>query len=276
MGIECIFVDIDADENTLNAAFKPNTKAVFAETIANPALVVLDIEKFARVSHKNGVPLIVDNTLATPILCKPFEFGADILLHATSKYMDGHAVQVGGVIVDSGKFDWSNGNFSDMTEPDISYHGISYTEVYKQSAYIVKARIQLMRDYGSYSAAHSAFFLNLGLETLLLRMERYCYNGLKVAEYLSKSDKIQSVIYLGLSSDKYYHLAQKYLKGTSDVISFIIKGGKPNALKFMNYEAPVLLYYNIILFSFLFFLFISRVRVICLLCSTILSTSSFP
>lgn len=234
LGIECVFVDIDAGEDSLHAAFKPNTKAIFAETIANPALVVLDIEKYARVAHSHGVPLIVDNTFASPVLCKPFEHGADIVLHSTSKYMDGHAVQVGGVIVDSGKFDWTNGNFPDMTEPDISYHGTRYTEVYGDSAYIVKARIQLMRDYGTYPAAHSAFLLNLGLETLPLRMERYCYNGLKVAEYLSKSDKVESVIYPGLPSDKYYELAQKYLKGTSGVISFIVKGGKANAMKFMN------------------------------------------
>lgn len=234
LGIECIFVDCDADEEALHAAFKSNTKVVFAETLSNPALAVLDIEKFADVAHAHNVPLIIDNTFATPILCKPFEYGADIVLHSTSKYMDGHAVQVGGVIVDGGTFDWTNGNFPDMTEPDRSYHGISYTGSYKESAYIVKARIQLMRDYGSYPAANSAFLLNLGLETLSLRMERYCYNAQKVAEYLNKDPHIESVIYPGLPSDKYYLLARKYLKGCSGVISCIVKGGKQNAVKFMD------------------------------------------
>ncbi len=234
LGIECIFVDCDANEETLHTAFQPNTKAVFAETLSNPALAVLDIEKFARVAHAHGVPLIVDNTFATPILCKPFEYGADIVLHSTSKYMDGHAVQVGGVIVDSGKFDWSNGNFPDMTEPDVSYHGISYTKDYGESAYIVKARIQYMRDFGTYPAANSAFLLNLGLETLPLRMERYCYNAGKVAEYLYQSPKIESVVYPGLPSDKYHALAKKYLKGASGIVSCVIKGGKQNAIKFMD------------------------------------------
>ncbi len=234
LGIECIFMDVDADEETLHTAFKPNTKAVFAETLSNPALAVLDIEKFARVAHAHGVPLIVDNTFATPVLCKPFEYGADIVLHSTSKYMDGHALQVGGVIVDSGKFDWTNGNFPDMTEPDVSYHGISYTKDYEESAYIVKARIQLMRDFGAYPAAMSAFLLNLGLETLSLRMERYCYNAGKVAEYLYQSPKIESVVYPGLPSDKYHDLAKKYLKGASGVVSFVVKGGKQKAIKFMD------------------------------------------
>lgn len=234
LGIECIFVDIDADEETLINAFKPNTKAVFAETIANPALAVLDFEKYARVAHQHGVPLIVDNTFASPILCKPFEFGADIIIHSTSKYMDGHAVQVGGVIVDSGKFDWKNGNFPDLTEADSSYHGTRYTELYGTSAYIVKARIQLMRDYGAYPAAHSAFLLNLGLETLSLRMERHCFNGQQVAEYLFKSNKVEKVIYPGLPTDRYYQMTQKYLKGAGGVISFIIKGGKTSAMRFMN------------------------------------------
>src|SRR5699024_1320528 len=157
MGIECIFVDCDADEETLNKAFKPNTKAVFGETLANPSLAVLDIEKFAKAAHAHNIPLIIDNTFATPVLCKPIEFGADIVIHSTSKYMDGHAVQIGGVIVDSGTFNWQNGNFPEMTDPDITYHGISYTETYGQSAYIIKARMQLMRDYGVYPAAHSAF-----------------------------------------------------------------------------------------------------------------------
>lgn len=234
LGIECIFVNPDADEEEINKAFKPNTKAVFGETIANPALTVLDIEKFARVAHAHNVPLIIDNTFATPVLCRPFEFGADIVVHSTTKYMDGHAVQVGGVIVDSGKFNWANGNFPEFTEPDESYHGISYTQTYKESAYIIKARMQLMRDYGTYPAAHSAFLLNLGLETLALRMERYCENALKVAKYFQNSDKIDGVIYPGLETDKYYPLAKKYLKGASGVISLNIKGGKENAVKFMD------------------------------------------
>ena len=234
-GIECIFVDEGADEATLAAAFRPNTKVVFAETLANPALTVLDIEKFARVAHAHSVPLIIDNTFATPILCKPFDFGADIVVHSTSKYMDGHAVQVGGVIVDSGKFDWvGSGKFPQLVEPDESYHGISYTQNYAESAYITKARMQLMRDYGAYPAAHSAFLLNLGLETLALRMERYCENALKVAQYFQASDKIEAVRYPGLPGDKYHALAQKYLKGASGVIGLDIKGGKANAIKFMD------------------------------------------
>lgn len=233
-GIECIFVDADADEETLNAAVKSNTKLIFGETIANPALNVLDIEKFARVAHSHGIPLIVDNTFATPILCRPFEFGADIVTHSTSKYMDGHAIQVGGVIVDSGRFDWSNGRFPGLTEPDESYHGITYVGNYGKAAYITKARMQLMRDYGVYPAAHSAFLLNLGLETLAVRMERYCKNAMQVAEYLNASDKIEKVIYPGLLGDRYHLLAQKYLRGASGVITFIIKGGKENAVKFMD------------------------------------------
>ncbi|MDL2281203.1 O-acetylhomoserine aminocarboxypropyltransferase/cysteine synthase [Selenomonadales bacterium OttesenSCG-928-I06] len=234
MGIECIFIDGDATEAEIQAAFKPNTKAVFGETLANPALTVLDIEKFAKVAHANNVPLIIDNTFATPILCKPIEFGADIVVHSTSKYMDGHAVQVGGVIIDSGNFDWHSGNFPGLTEPDPSYKGIIYTETYGKAAYIIKARMQLMRDFGVYPAAHSAFLLNLGLETLALRMERYCENALKVAKFFEASDKVEKVIYPGLESDKSYTLAQKYLKGCSGVISFVIKGGKENAVKFMD------------------------------------------
>lgn len=234
LGIECIFVDSDADEETIDAAVRGNTKLIFGETIANPALNVLDIEKFAGVAHRHGIPLIVDNTFATPILCKPFEFGADIVVHSTSKYMDGHAVQVGGVIVDSGKFNWANGKFPGMTEPDESYHGITYVGRYGKAAYITKARMQLMRDYGVYPAANSAFLLNLGLETLAVRMERYCENALKVARYFEASDKIEKVSYPGLESDRYYLLAKKYLKGASGVISFIIKGGKKNAVKFMD------------------------------------------
>ena len=234
LGIECIYVNQDASEDEINAAFRPNTKAVFGETLANPALTVLDIEKFARAAHSHGLPLIVDNTFATPILCKPFEFGADIVIHSTSKYMDGHAVQVGGVIVDSGNFDWNNGNFPSMTEPDESYHGLSYLKMYGKSAYIIKARMQLMRDFGVYPAAHSAFLLNLGLETLAMRMKLYCENAMIVAKYLSKSDYVEKVIYPGLEGDEYYALAQKYLKGASGVISFVMRGGKENAIRFMN------------------------------------------
>lgn len=233
-GVECIFVNPGDDESAISAAFKPNTKAVFGETLANPALSVLDIEKFARAAHAHGVPLIIDNTFPTPILCKPFRFGADIVIHSTSKYMDGHALQVGGVIVDSGNFDWANGNFPDFTEPDESYHGISYTGAYGKAAYIIKARMQLMRDFGAYPSAHSAFLLNIGLETLALRMQRYCENALKVAEYLAASGKIESVAYPGLAGDKYYGLAKKYLSGASGVISFVIKGGKQNAVRFMD------------------------------------------
>ncbi|MHC1696317.1 MAG: O-acetylhomoserine aminocarboxypropyltransferase/cysteine synthase family protein [Eubacteriales bacterium] len=234
LGIECIFVDCDADEESINAAVKDNTKLIFGETIANPALCVLDIEKFARVAHDNDIPLIIDNTFATPILCKPFEHGADIIIHSTSKYMDGHAVQVGGVIVDSGRLNWANGKFPGFTQPDASYHGITYVDTYGKAAYIIKARMQLMRDYGAYPAANSAFLLNLGLETLAVRMDRYCQNALKVAEYFASSDKIERVSYPGLKNDKYYPLTQKYLKGASGVISIVIKGGKDNAVKFMD------------------------------------------
>ncbi len=234
LGIECIYIDPNASEEEISKAFKPNTKAMFGETIANPALTVLDIEKFAKIAHAHNVPLIVDNTFATPILCRPIEFGADIVIHSTSKYMDGHAVQTGGVIVDSGNFDWANGNFPEFTEPDESYHGISYVQTYGKSAYIVKARMQLMRDFGCYPAANSSFLLNLGLETLAVRMKQYCENALKVAKYFESSDKVESVTYPGLESDKGYKLAQKYLSGCSGVISFVIKGGRPNAIKFMD------------------------------------------
>lgn len=235
LGIECIFVDLDAPDEEIQKHVKPNTKLFFGETIANPALTVLDIERIANLAHKNGVPLIVDNTFATPCLCRPIEFGADIVVHSTSKYMDGHAVQVGGVIVDSGKFDWTNGKFPMMTEPDDSYHGIVYTKDYAFAPYIVKARMQLMRDFGCYPAANSSFLLNLGLETLAVRMDRYCENAMKAAEFFEKSDKVLSVHYPSLKSDKYYELAKKYLpKGASGVISLSIKGGRDNAVKFMD------------------------------------------
>lgn len=234
-GIECIFVDSDADEETIQKAFKPNTKAVFGETLANPALVVFDIEKWAAIAHKNNVPLIVDNTFATPMLCKPIEFGADIVTHSTTKYMDGHALQVGGVIVDSGNFDWTCGKFPEFTEPDETYHGVIYTKDFGRSAYIIKARMQLMRDFGAYPAAHSSFLLNLGLETLPVRMERYCQNALTVARFLESSDKIESVKYPGLESDPDHERAKKYLpKGCSGVISIVIKGGRDKAVEFMD------------------------------------------
>ena len=234
LGIECIFVDKNAPDEEIHAAFKPNTKLVFGETIANPALTVFDIERFANIAHSHNVPLIIDNTFATPVLCKPFEFGADIVIHSTTKYMDGHAVQGGGVIVDSGNFDWSKGNFPELTEPDESYHGIIYSETYGKLAYILKARMQLMRDFGCYPAAHSAFLLNLGLETLPFRMKQYCENALAVAKYLNEHDMVESVSYPGLESDPCYELGRKYLKGCSGVISFVIKGGRDTAMKFMD------------------------------------------
>lgn len=235
LGIECIFVSPDASDDELRKAFKPNTKCVFGETIANPALTVLDIERFAKIAHEKGVPLIIDNTFATPILCRPFDWGADIIIHSTSKYMDGHAVQVGGVIVDSGKFDFTNGNFPDFTEPDESYHGVVYTRDYAFAPFIVKARMQLMRDFGCYPAANSSFLLNLGLETLALRMKQYCENALKVAKFFKEQDKIEEVIYPGLEGDKYYELAKKYTPmGASGVISIVVKGGRDNAVKFMD------------------------------------------
>ena len=234
MGIECIFVKPNADEEEIHAAFRHNTKAVFGETLANPALTVLDIEKYARIAHAHRVPLIVDNTFATPILCKPIDYGADIVLHSTTKYLDGHALQVGGVIVDSGNFDWTNGNFPELVQPDESYHGISYVETYGKAAYIIKARMQLMRDFGVYPAAHSAFLLNIGLETLAIRMQRYCENAMIVAKFLAQSDLIDEVVYPGLEDDPSYALAQRYLKGASGIISFIVKGGKANAIRFMD------------------------------------------
>ena len=234
-GIECIFVDVDATEEEIQSKIKSNTRAIFGETLTNPSLQVLDIEKFARVAHKNGIPLIVDNTFPTPILCKPIEYGADVVIHSTSKYMDGHAVQVGGVIVDSGKFDYTNGNFPEFTEPDESYHGTIYTKDYAFAPYIVKARMQLMRDFGAYPSGNSGFLLNLGLETLGIRMEKYCSNAIKVARYLEGTGKFESVNYPGLKSSKYYDLAMKYLpNGQSGVISLVIKGGYDNAVKFMD------------------------------------------
>lgn len=234
-GISFTFVAPDADEAEIRAAFRPETKAVFGETIANPALTVLDIEKFAKIAHENNVPLIIDNTFATPILCRPFEFGADVIIHSTTKYMDGHAMVLGGAIVDSGKFDWTSGKFPELTEPDESYHGVVYTRDFGSAAYITKARVQLMRDLGSAMSPMSAFLLNVGLETLALRVERHSENALKVAEFLGGNDKISWVNYPGLSDSPYKALADKYLpRGTSGVISFGIKGGKPAAVKFMD------------------------------------------
>lgn len=236
LGIECIFVDADAAPEEIEKAFRPNTRAVFGETLANPALTVFDIEKFAALAHAHKVPLIVDNTFATPVLCRPFEFGADIVVHSTTKYMDGHAVQGGGVIVDSGKFDWTNGNFPDFVEPDESYHGVSYTKAFGSMAYIIKARMQLMRDFGCYPAANSAFLLNLGLETLPVRMRQYCINAMDTAKFLEGHSKVTSVNYPGLPSNKYHELAKKYLpEGCSGVISFNIAGGREMAVKFMDH-----------------------------------------
>ena len=236
LGIECIWADAEADEEEIQKLFKPNTKAVFGETLANPALTVFDIEKWANIAHKNNVPLIVDNTFATPVLCRPFEWGADIVIHSTTKYMDGHAVQGGGVIVDGGKFDWTaSGKFPDFTEPDESYHGVVYTRDFGAMAYIIKARMQLMRDFGCYPSAHSAFLLNMGLETLPVRMKQYCENARKVAEFLQSSDKIVSVRYPGLPGNEHYERAQKYLPlGTSGVMSIDIKGGRTPAMQFMD------------------------------------------
>lgn len=235
LGIDVTFVSPDSTSEELQAACKENTKLYFAETVANPSLVVIDLEKWANVAHKNGVPLFIDNTFATPINCRPFEFGADIVVHSTSKYMDGHAVALGGVIVDSGKFNWNNGKFLGLTTPDESYHGIVYTEQFKEAAYICKARVQLMRDLGSIPSPNNAFLLNLGLETLHLRVKRHCENALAVAKYLENHEKISWVNYPGLESNKYYDLANKYMpNGTSGVVSFGVKGGREAAMKFMD------------------------------------------
>lgn len=234
LGIETVFIDQNSSDEEIESVFNERTRLVYGETLANPALTVLDIERIAGIAHKHGVPLMVDNTFATPIFCKPIEYGADIVIHSTSKYMDGHAVQIGGVIVDSGKFDWENGKFPELTEPDESYHEISYTKTYGKGAYLTRCRMNLMRDFGVYPAAHSAFLLNLGLETLPVRMRQYYENGLKVAEYLQNNDKVVSVKYPGLSTDKDYALAQKYLKGCCAVISFTIDGGKEKAMQFLD------------------------------------------
>ena len=237
MGVECTLVNPDADEEELAKAFRPNTKAVFAESIANPALTVLDFEKFARLAHGHGVPLIVDNTFATPINCRPFEWGADIVTHSTTKYMDGHAATVGGCIVDSGNFDWEaqHDKFKGLTEPDESYHGIVYTQKFGKLAYIQKATAQLMRDLGSIQSPQNAFLINIGLETLHLRVPRHCESAFKVASYLQSREDVAWVKYPGLPGDTYYELAQKYMpKGTCGVISFGLKGGRQAASVFMD------------------------------------------
>ena len=237
LGIDFTLVDPDASEEELAKAFRPNTKAVFAETISNPALVVLDIEKFARLAHSHGVPLIIDNTFATPINCRPFEWGADIVVHSTTKYMDGHAATIGGCIVDSGNFDWNAhaDKYPGLTTPDESYHGLVYTERFGKAAYITKATAQLMRDLGSCQSPMNAFLLNLGLETLHLRVPRHCSNAQKVAEYLEKREEVAWVNYPGLPGNKYYELAQKYMpNGTSGVISFGLKGGRKTCVRFMD------------------------------------------
>ena len=237
MGIECTFVDADASEEELAKAFQPNTKAVLAETISNPALVVLDIEKFAKLAHEHGVPLIVDNTFATPVNCRPFEWGADIVTHSTTKYMDGHAMQVGGAIVDSGNFDWEayGEKFHGLTKPDESYHGIVYTKQFGKAAYIAKINAQLMRDLGSIPSPMNCFLLNASLESLPLRVERHCYNAQKVAEFLNAHPLVEHVNFAGLPGDKYHEMAKKYMpKGTCGVISFELKGGREAAVKFMD------------------------------------------
>ncbi len=238
MGIDFTFVSPDCTEEELNAAFKPNTKAVFGETIANPALAVLDIEKFAKAAHAHGVPLIIDNTFATPVNCRPIEWGADIVTHSTTKYIDGHGASVGGCIVDSGKFDWMAhaDKFPGLCTPDDSYHGVTYAERFgKEGAFITKATAQLMRDLGSVQSPQSAFYINLGLESLHVRIKRHCENALAVAKFLKDSDKIEWVTYAGLEGDKYYDLAQKYLPdGTCGVVSFGVKGGRKAAEEFMK------------------------------------------
>ena len=238
MGIDVTFVDQDADDDTIMAAFRPTTKLLFGETIANPGCNVLDIERMANIAHRMGVPLIVDNTFATPINCRPFEWGCDIVTHSTTKYMDGHAVAMGGAIVDSGNFDWEayHDKFACLTEPDASYHGLVYTQHFGKKAYITKATGQIMRDLGSVQSPQNAFLLNIGLETLHLRMERHCSNAMQVARFLQASDRVAWVHYCGLPEDKYYELGRKYLPGGScGVISFALKGGRETALRFIDH-----------------------------------------
>ena len=237
MGVDVTLVDPDAPEEEIEKAIRPNTKCIFGESIANPALVVLDLEKFARIAHRNGIPFIVDNTFATPINCRPFEWGADIVTHSTTKYMDGHAMTVGGCIVDSGNFDWEAhaDKFPGLTTPDESYHGIIYTKKFGKAAYITKATAQVMRDLGSIPSPQNSFLLNIGLETLHLRVPRHCENAQKVAEYLQSREDVAWVNYPGLENDKYHALAQKYMpNGTCGVISFGLKGGRQAAGEFMD------------------------------------------
>ena len=236
LGIAFTWLSPDATEEEIQAAIRPNTKAVFGETLANPALAVLDLEKWAAVAHRNGLPLIVDNTFPTPWLCRPFEHGADIVVHATTKYLDGHAVSLGGCVVDGGHFDWAaSGRFPEFTVPDASYHGLVYTKAFGKAAYIVKARAQLMRDLGAQAAPMNAFLLGLGIETLPLRMERHSQNAQAVAEWLSANPKVEWVRYPGLKGDKYHALAQKYMpRGCSGVISFAVKGARADAMRLMD------------------------------------------
>ena len=236
LGITFTWLSPDATDEEIQAAIRPNTKAIFGETLANPALAVLDLERWAAVAHRNGLPLIVDNTFPTPYLCRPFEHGVDIVIHATTKYLDGHVMSLGGVIVDSGNFDWAaSGRFPEFTTPDMSYHGLVYTEAFGKAAYIVKARVQLMRDIGAQAAPMNAFLLGVGIETLPLRMERHSSNALAVAEWLANHPKVEWVRYPGLKGDKYYNLAQKYLpKGASGVVAFGVKGTRTDAQKLMD------------------------------------------
>ncbi|MBE6687902.1 MAG: aminotransferase class V-fold PLP-dependent enzyme [Ruminococcaceae bacterium] len=244
LNIEVIFVDPDISEQELNAKIKPNTRMIFGETIANPALTVLDIEKFAKVAHANGIPLMLDNTFPTPVLCRPIEFGCDVVIHSTTKYMDGHASALGGCIVDSGKFNWKNGKFPEFTEPNQAYHGVVFAEDFGESAFIAKARTVLMRDFGVAASPFNAYILNLGLETLALRMQRHCENAVKVAKYLEskiKEGKISWINYPGIESSKDYELAKKYMLtedgefiGAAGVISFGVAGGREKAMQFMN------------------------------------------
>ena len=235
MGIDFTFVSPTSTADELRAAFQENTRCVFAETLANPSLVVTDLELFANIAHEHGVPIIVDNTFPTPINCRPFDFGVDIVVHSTTKYLDGHAVQVGGAIVDSGNFNWDNGKFPEFTEPDESYHGVVYTKQFGRAAYIAKARCHLMRDLGAQAAPMNAFLLNLGMETLALRMERHCSNAMEIAKFLEQDERIAWVNFPGLESSPFHALAQKYMPhGTCGVVSFGIKGGREAATKFMD------------------------------------------
>lgn len=238
LGIECTFVDPDASEEEIDKAFRPNTKAFFGETIANPTCRVTDIKKFANIAHKHGVPFIIDNTFATPVLCRPFEFGADIVTHSTTKYMDGHAMTVGGAIIDSGNFDWEahHDKFPGMTEPDPSYHGLAYSKAFGKKGYIVKATAQLMRDFGSIQAPANAFLLNVGLETLSLRMKKHCENAMKIATFLKSHPKVAWVNFAGLESDKYHELSKKQFNGgiPCGVLAFGIEGGREESIRFMD------------------------------------------